>query len=98
MIPGQNREVETAQGQEEDSAEGETVEGTEPDSTAECCSVSGPVSVPADKSYEEMTVEELQAAILEKMAENGPVTAEMRRTVEENIWHNSLVNWVKSFR
>lgn len=98
MIPGQNREVETAQGQEEDRAEGETVEGTEPDSAAECCSVSGPVSVPADKSYEEMTVEELQAAILEKMAENGPVTAEMRRTVEENIWHNSLVNWVKSFR
>ena len=98
MIPGQNREVETAQGQEEDRAEGETVEGTEPDSAAECCSVSGPVSVPADKSYEEMTVEELQAVILEKMAENGPVTAEMRRTVEENIWHNSLVNWVKSFR
>lgn len=55
------------------------------------------VRVPADKPYEEMTVEELQAAILGKMAKNGPVTDEMRRTVEENIWHDSLLNWVKSF-
>ena len=61
--------------------------------------VSRPVNRTAeDRPYEEMTVEELQAAILEKMAGNGPVTEEMRRTVEENIWHNSLVNWVKSFR
>ncbi|MCD8218159.1 MAG: alpha-amylase, partial [Clostridiales bacterium] len=56
------------------------------------------VTVPMNKSYEEMSVEELQAAILEKMAKNGPVTDEMRRTVDENIWHDSLVNWVKSFR
>lgn len=52
----------------------------------------------AAKSYEEMTVEELQEAILEKMRKNGPVTERMRREVEENIWHDSLVNWVKSFR
>lgn len=57
-----------------------------------------PVKVPSSKSYEEMSVEELQQAVLEKMAKNGPVTDEMRRTVDENIWHDSLVNWVKSFR
>lgn len=57
-----------------------------------------PVVVPTNKSYEEMTVEELQAAILEKMAKNGPVDDNMRRTVRENVWHDSLVNWVKSFR
>ncbi len=57
-----------------------------------------PVEVPRDKTYEEMTIAELQAAILEKMAANGPVTDEMRRTVEENIWNDSLINWVKSFR
>ncbi len=56
------------------------------------------VKVPSGKSYEEMTVEELQAAVLAKMAANGPVTDEMYRTVEENIWHDSLVNWVRSFR
>ena len=55
-----------------------------------------PVTVP-NKPYEEMTVEELQAAIIEKMAKNGPVTDQMKKTVFENIWHDSLVNWVKSF-
>ena len=57
---------------------------------------SEPITVP-NKPYEEMTVEELQAAIIEKMANNGPVTDQMKKTVFENIWHDSLVNWVKSF-
>ena len=56
-----------------------------------------PVAVP-NKPYEEMTVEELQSAILEKLAKNGPVTDQMRRDVADNVWHDSLVNWVKSFR
>lgn len=56
------------------------------------------VSVTAGKSYEEMTVVELQNAILSKMAKNGPVTDQMFKTVEENVYHDSLVNWVKSFR
>ena len=51
-----------------------------------------------DKPYEEMTVEELQAAILQKMANNGPVTDDMKRSVSENVWRDSLINWVKSFR
>lgn len=51
-----------------------------------------------DIPYEEMTVKQLQAVILSKMAKNGPVTDRMRRDVMENIWHNSLVNWAKSFR
>lgn len=48
--------------------------------------------------YEEMDVEQLQAAILAKMAKNGPVTDQMRRDVLQNVWHDSLVSWVKSFR
>ncbi len=54
------------------------------------------VTVP-DKPYGEMTVEELQAAILEKMKRNGPVTEYMLGTVRENTHHGSLVNWVRSF-
>ena len=50
------------------------------------------------KSYEDMTVAELQEAILEKMRSNGPVTDYMLKTVRENTHHDSLVNWVKSFR
>ena len=51
-----------------------------------------------DIPYDLMTVEQLQAVILAKMAKNGPVTERMRRDVLENIWHNSLVNWANSFR
>lgn len=57
-----------------------------------------PAHAPADKAYEDMTVPELQAAVLDKMAQNGPVTDYMRKTVEDNVYHDSLVNWVKSFR
>lgn len=56
------------------------------------------VVVPANKSYEEMTVEELQQAIYEKMAKNGPVTDQMKKDITDNTHHGSLINWVKSFR
>ena len=55
-------------------------------------------SLSEGKSYEEMSVEELQEAVLAKMANNGPVTPDMLRTVRDNVYHDSLVNWVKSFR
>ena len=47
--------------------------------------------------YLDMTIEELQAGILAKMAKNGPITDQMRKDVEENIYKNSLLNWIKSF-
>ncbi len=55
------------------------------------------VTVP-DKPYEEMSVEELQQVILDKMAKNGPVTDRMKQDVYENVYHNSLITWVRSFR
>lgn len=55
-------------------------------------------AVPAvPKSYEEMTIEELQEAILERMRRNGPVTDQMKKDVMENVYHNSLVTWIRSF-
>lgn len=57
-----------------------------------------PVKVPTDKSYEEMSVEELQAAILDRMSKNGPLTDQMKKDVADNVYHDSLVNWIKSFR
>ncbi len=56
------------------------------------------VVVDWNKRYEDMSVEELQEAILEKMRRNGPVTDYMLGTVRENTHHDSLVNWVKSFQ
>ena len=50
-----------------------------------------------NKPYEEMSIEELQACILAKMAKNGPVTEDMKRTVDINVHHGSLMNWVRSF-
>lgn len=50
-----------------------------------------------NKPYEDMTVEELQEAILEKMRKNGPVTDYMLGTVRENTHQGSLICWVKSF-
>ncbi len=55
------------------------------------------VTIAANKPYEEMSVEELQEAILQKMRSNGVVTDYMLGTVKENTHHGSLVNWVKSF-
>ncbi len=56
------------------------------------------VVVDWNKPYEDMSIEELQEAILEKMRKNGPVTEYMLGTVRENIWHQSLITWVKSFQ
>ena len=60
--------------------------------------ISEKVVVDWNKSYEDMSVEELQEAILEKMRKNGPVTDYMLGTVRDNTHHGSLVTWVKSFR
>lgn len=55
------------------------------------------VKVPKNKSYEEMTIEELQQTILDKMAKNGTVTDQMKKTVYDNTHHGSLVTWARSF-
>ena len=51
-----------------------------------------------NKPHEEMSIEELQEAILQCMRKNGPVTDYMLGTVRENTHRGSLLNWVKSFR
>ncbi len=62
--------------------------------------VKQPAATPLDlnKPYGEMTVEELQECILAKMRKNGPLTEQMIRDVRQNVYHDSLINWVKSFR
>jgi len=39
-----------------------------------------------------------QAEVLARLAANGPVTDRMRREVRENVYRDSLLNWVRSFR
>ena len=68
-----------------------------PENTEAAAEKEKTVIVDMNKSPEDMTVDELQQAILAKMAGNGLVTDQMKKTVYDNIWHDSLVNWLKSF-
>lgn len=50
------------------------------------------------KRLEDMSVEELQAEVLARLSANGPLTDRMKQEVRENVYRDSLLNWVKSFR
>ncbi len=76
----------------------EAVKTAEPVKAVEPVKAADPVKVDWNKPYEDMSVEELQEAILEKMRKNGPVTEYMLGTVRDNTHHGSLVSWVRSFR
>ena len=48
-------------------------------------------------AFEKGRIAGLQEAILARMEKNGPITDQMRRDVAENVYHDSLINWIKSF-
>ena len=50
------------------------------------------------QDFENGKIAGLQEAILAIMEKNGPVTDQMRRDVEANVYHDSLIAWIKSFR
>ena len=89
-------------------ASGETPNGTgsapEPDRAAGSKAASGPADGKTvaeealKKVFEEGRIAGLQEAILAIMEKNGPITDQMRRDVAENVYHDSLIAWVKSFR
>lgn len=95
--------AETAKTASENTASETTAKESESESTPNATASDDPadpstITMDWSKSPESMTVPELQAAILAKLAGNGPVDAQMKKTVTDNIWHDSLVNWLKSFR
>ena len=49
-------------------------------------------------TYEDGVIAGLQQAIIAIMEKNGPVTDQMRRDVLNNVYHDSLITWIKSFR
>ena len=51
-----------------------------------------------DASFERGKIAGLQEAILAIMEKNGPITEHMRKDVMDNVYHDSLINWIKSFR
>lgn len=74
------------------------IESPKPEAREQAAAQAEPKRAQPGKPFEEMTVEELQAEILARLAANGPVTDRMRREVGENVYRDSLLNWVKSFR
>ena len=50
------------------------------------------------EAFERGKIAGLQEAILAIMEKNGPVTDQMRRDVMDNVYHDSLITWIKSFR
>ncbi len=95
-----------------DGACGGKAEATEPSGAAESAlagaagqeTAHGPADGKAaaeeavKKVFEEGKIAGLQEAILAIMEKNGPITDQMRRDVTENVYHDSLIAWVKSFR
>ena len=79
----------------EETSAGGTV-GTRPESGQKNQTPPESTEIP-DIPYDQMTVQQLQAVILSRLAQNGPVTDRMRQDVTDNIWHDSLVNWARSF-
>lgn len=51
-----------------------------------------------EEAFEQGRIAGLQEAILAIMSKNGPITDQMRRDVTDNVYHDSLINWIKSFR
>ncbi len=72
----------------------------------ESAMVSGPVldnlktaaDAAFDEAYEKGKIAGLQEAILTIMEKNGHVTDQMRKDVTDNVYHDSLINWIRSFR
>ncbi len=75
-----------------------------PKATAPAASTAAPAkeTPAADPAYAEAfekgKIAGLQEAIIAIMEKNGNVTDQMRKDVTDNVYHDSLINWIKSFR
>ena len=49
------------------------------------------------EDFEKGKIAGLQEAVLALMEKNGPITDQMRKDVMDNVYHDSLINWIKSF-
>lgn len=49
------------------------------------------------EAFEKGRIAGLQEAVIARMEKNGPVTDRMRQDVYDNVYHDGLINWVKSF-
>lgn len=67
-------------------------------SAGNAASAAEPAGTSRSQDFENGKIAGLQEAILAIMEKNGPITDQMRRDVEANVYHDSLITWIKSFR
>lgn len=93
-IPSDNAEMASAEVEENTTA----AEVAPDNSAAAKTEAAAPAQSALDEAYEQGRIAGLQEAILAIMGKNGPITDQMRRDVANNVYHDSLINWIKSFR
>lgn len=66
--------------------------------TEEAPAAQTPVSEPEyNEAFEKGKIAGLQAAVIARMEKNGHVTEQMIQDVINNVYYDSLINWIKSF-
>ena len=75
-----------------------TPETTATKAAAPAPATAAPAQTAVSEDFEKGKIAGLQEAILAIMEKNGPVTDQMRKDVTDNVYHDSLINWIKSFR
>lgn len=95
-VPATEPAVDEAPATEEPATEPVIEEAPVSQSPADEPAVS-PANAAYDEAFEKGKIAGLQAAVIARMEKNGPVTDQMRRDVENNVYYDSLINWIKSF-
>ena len=95
-VPATEPAVDEAPATEEPATEPDSEETPVSQSPADEPAVS-PANAAYDEAFEKGKIAGLQAAVIARMEKNGPVTDQMRRDVENNVYYDSLINWIKSF-
>lgn len=81
-----------------DTSSAATVEAKSAPGQVNSADATAPTQMALDEAYEKGKIAGLQEAVLAIMSKNGPITDQMRRDVTDNVYHDSLINWIKSFR
>ncbi|GFI43937.1 cyclomaltodextrinase [Lachnospiraceae bacterium] len=68
------------------------------DTAKKCQTEEAPEASEHQEAFEKGRIAGLQEAILTIMEKNGPITEQMKKDVMDNVYHDSLINWIKSFR
>lgn len=94
VIKGTEAEEESA---EEIPSKEEILKNAEKTTDQISTQITDTVSTVYNEAFEKGKIAGLQQAVLALMSKNGPITDQMKKDVEDNVYVDSLINWIKSF-